>query len=268
MGEFDIEYKSRIAIKLQVLAKFVVEFSPGLLSLAAKEAVIVSESISRVLTLFTDGAFNVKGFGLGIVLTTPSRETLRKGIRTIPLTNNEAEYEALIVGLELARILDSEVIETKCDSQLVVNQVYETFEAKEEHMQQYIVKVRALLSRLREWSITHISREENAKADALANLGSSTEKKGSDSGMVVQLMHSILDADSYYEVNATNLVWEWRNEIIDYLEHGKLPEDHKASRALRTKSAQYIFKGGQLYKRSFQGPLALCLGASKANYVM
>nr|XP_033511621.1 uncharacterized protein LOC117276387 [Nicotiana tomentosiformis] len=89
----------------------------------------------------------------------------------------------------------------------------------------------------------HIPREENAEADALANLGSSTEMKGSNSSKVVQLMHSALEADSYFEVNTTNLVLDWRNNIIDYLEHGKLPEDPKASRALRTKAARYSFKG-------------------------
>nr|XP_018628979.1 uncharacterized protein LOC108946507 [Nicotiana tomentosiformis] len=82
-----------------------------------------------------------------------------------------------------------------------------------------------------------IEREENSEVDALANLGSSMKMKGSDFGTVVQLMHSILDADSYYEENTTNLVRDWRNKIIDYLEHGKCPEDPKASRALRAKVA-------------------------------
>nr|XP_016476642.1 PREDICTED: uncharacterized protein LOC107798190 [Nicotiana tabacum] len=108
---------------------------------ATKEAIMVSESTLGVWTLFTDGASNVKGYGLGIVLITPSGETLRQAIRTVHLTNNEAEYEALIVGLELARGLDSKVIEIKYDSQLVVNQVYGIFESKEERMQQYMVKV-------------------------------------------------------------------------------------------------------------------------------
>nr|XP_016507139.1 PREDICTED: uncharacterized protein LOC107824846 [Nicotiana tabacum] len=62
--------------------------------------------------------------------------------------------------------------------------------------------------------------------------------KGSEFEMVVQLMHSVLDTDSYYEVNSTNLVWDWRNAIIDYLEHGKLPNDSKASQALRVKAAR------------------------------
>lgn len=136
----------------------------------------------------------------------------RKGVQARHSTNHafrrNPEYEALIVGLEFARRLDSEVIEIKCDSQLVVNQVYGIFKTKEERMQQYVMKVQVLLARFREWSIMHISREENAGADALANLGSSTEMKGSDSSMVVQLMHLVLDVDSYYEVNATNLVWD------------------------------------------------------------
>ncbi|XP_019234378.1 PREDICTED: uncharacterized protein LOC109214869 [Nicotiana attenuata] len=228
MSEFDIEYKLRTAIKSQVLSDCVADFSPGLLRLATKKAVMVLESTSGVWTLFMDGASNVKGFGLGILLTTPSGETLRQAIRTVPLTNNEAEYEALIAGLELARGLDFEV--------------YGIFETKEERMKQYVVKVQALLARFSELLITHISREENVEADALANLGSSTEMKASESGT--------------------------RNEIIDYLEHGKLLEDAKASWALRAKAARYSFKKGQLYRKSFQGPLARCLGVSEANYVM
>nr|XP_033508554.1 uncharacterized protein LOC117273497 [Nicotiana tomentosiformis] len=62
------------------------------------------------------------------------------------------------------------------------------------------MKVQALLARFQELSITHIPREENVEEDTLANLGSSMKIKGLDSGTVVQLMHSVLDADSYYEI--------------------------------------------------------------------
>nr|XP_009782210.1 PREDICTED: uncharacterized protein LOC104230990 [Nicotiana sylvestris] len=98
-----------------------VKNSPGLMPLAAKEAVSISGTISRVWTLFTNGASNVKGTGLGVVLITPLGETLRKAIRIVSLTNNEVEYEALVAGLELTWGLGSEVIEVMCDSQLVVN---------------------------------------------------------------------------------------------------------------------------------------------------
>nr|XP_016438231.1 PREDICTED: uncharacterized protein LOC107764205 [Nicotiana tabacum] len=247
ISRFNIEYKPRTAINSQVLVDFVADFSPGLIPLAAKEVVLVLEM--GVWTLFTDGASNIKGSGLGIVLVTPSGKTLRQAIKTVPLTNNKAEYEALVAGLELARGLDYEVITIKCDSQLVVNQVYGIFDIKDEHMQQYVNKVQALLTQFKEWSIIRIPREENVEADALANLGSSTKMKGFGSSTFVQFLHSILDVDGYYEVNSTNLVWDWRNEFVEYLRHGRLPEDPKASRALRTKATCYCLVDGQLYRR-------------------
>nr|XP_016444889.1 PREDICTED: uncharacterized protein LOC107770133 [Nicotiana tabacum] len=101
--------------------------------LAAKEELLVSGTISGVWTLFTNGASNVKRSGLGIALITLSRETLRQAIRTVPLTNNEVEYENLVVGLELAWGLGSEMIQIKCDySQIVVHQEYGIFDTKEE----------------------------------------------------------------------------------------------------------------------------------------
>nr|XP_033514938.1 uncharacterized protein LOC117279502 [Nicotiana tomentosiformis] len=135
-------------------------------------------------------------------------------------------------------------------------------------MQQYVNKVQALLARFKEWLITHILREENVKANTLVNLGSSTEMKAYDSGTVVQLLHSVLDVDGYCEVNTTNLVWDWRNEFVEYLRHGKLPEDPEESRALRTKVAPYFLMSRKLYRRSYQGPLARCLGESEADYVI
>nr|XP_016444238.1 PREDICTED: uncharacterized protein LOC107769524 [Nicotiana tabacum] len=213
--------------------------SPALLSLATKEAVMVSESTSGVWTLFADGASNVKGSRLGVVLIMPSGENLRQAIRTLHLTNNEANKSGLW-DVRRQRGMHETICSESPDST-------RTVQGMANH---------------------HISREENAETDALVNLGSSTEMKGSDSTTAVQLTYSVLDVDGYYDVNATNLVWDWRNEIIDYIEHGKLPEDPKASQALRTKASRYCFKGGQLYRKSFQGPMARRLGASKANYVM
>ncbi|XP_016482740.2 uncharacterized protein LOC107803514 [Nicotiana tabacum] len=135
-------------------------------------------------------------------------------------------------------------------------------------MQQYVIKVQTLLTRFKERSITHIPREEIIEADALTNLGSSTEMKGSDSSTVIHFMHSVLDVDNYCEVNTTNLAWDCRNEFIEYLWHDKLPEDLKTFQALNTKMARYSLLGGQLYRRSFQGPLVRCLGALEADYVI
>lgn len=50
-----------------------------------------------------DGTSNVMGSGLGIILKPPIGNTIRQPIKTSKLTNNEAEYKAMIVGLDLLR---------------------------------------------------------------------------------------------------------------------------------------------------------------------
>ncbi|XP_070035967.1 uncharacterized protein [Nicotiana tomentosiformis] len=79
-----------------------------------------------------------------------------------------------------------------------------------------MVKVQALLARFREWSITHIPREDKAEADSLANLGSSTEIKESESRTVVQLMNSVLDTDGYYKIDSTLAVLHKRKKAIGW----------------------------------------------------
>ncbi|XP_075099035.1 uncharacterized protein LOC142175924 [Nicotiana tabacum] len=123
-SEYDIIYQPRTAIKLLVLVDFVAYFSTNL-----------------VLGLFTDGSSNVKGVVLGIVLIPPSREVIRQPIKCYPITNNEAEYEAMIAGLELERELGIEQIVIKSDSLLVVNQMQGTYIAREKRMQQYLEKM-------------------------------------------------------------------------------------------------------------------------------
>ncbi|XP_070050151.1 uncharacterized protein LOC142171906 [Nicotiana tabacum] len=171
----------------------------------------------------------------------------------------------MVAGIELARGLGSEVIEVKCDSQLVVNQIHRSFDAIGEHMHQYLNKVQVLLFQFREWSVIHIPKEENMEADVLANLGPSMEIKGADSGVVVAFSPR---CGWSCEVNLKNLVWDWRNEFIEYLRHGKLPDDSKASRVLRAKTARYCLVDGQLYRRSFLGLVARRLGPAEADYVI
>nr|XP_009780828.1 PREDICTED: uncharacterized protein LOC104229815 [Nicotiana sylvestris] len=65
------------------------------------------------------------------------------------------------------------------------------------------------------------------------------------------------------------LVVNQRNKYIDYLKHGKLPSDPKESRALRAKAARFsLDENGTLYRRTFDGPLAVCLGPGDTDYVL
>ncbi|XP_070025139.1 uncharacterized protein [Nicotiana sylvestris] len=174
----------------------------------------------------------------------------------------------MIAGLKLAKSLGAEVIEAKCDSQLVVNQVNKTFEVREDRMQRYLEKLQVTLHRFREWTLQHVPREQNGEADALANLGSSVEDDEISLGTVVQLSKSIVE-EGHAEINSTSLTWDWRNKYIDYLKNGKLPSDHKESRTLQTKAARFtLAEDGTLYRRMFDGPLAICLGPGDTDYIL
>ncbi|XP_070008579.1 uncharacterized protein [Nicotiana sylvestris] len=108
LSEYDIICQPRIAIKSQVLANFVADFSQGIQLEAEKELQVFNGSNPGTWTLLTDGSSNVKGAGLVIVLVPPTGETIRQAKTCHPITNNEAEYEVVIAGLELARDLGIE----------------------------------------------------------------------------------------------------------------------------------------------------------------
>ncbi|XP_070041435.1 uncharacterized protein [Nicotiana tomentosiformis] len=194
--------------------------------------------------------------------------TIRQSINTSKLTNNEAEYKAMIAGLELAKVLGAEVIEAKCDSLLLVNQVSRTLEVREDRMQKYLDKLQVTLHQFKEWTLQHVPQEQNAEADALANLGSLVEDGEISSGTVVQHSRSVIE-EGHTEINSKSLTWYWRNKYIEYLKNGKLPSDPRESRALRTKVARFtLAEDGTLYRRMFDGPLAICLGPGDTDYVL
>ena len=76
----------------------------------------------------------------------PESEILKYAVKLqFPATNNEAEYEAFLIGLSLARVLKVKALIVQADSQLVIGKVRRDYEAKEERMQKYLKIVKELL---------------------------------------------------------------------------------------------------------------------------
>ncbi|GJZ95464.1 reverse transcriptase domain-containing protein [Tanacetum coccineum] len=126
---------------------------------------------TEVWTLFTDGAASLKGSGAGLVLIGPSSLEYTYALRlTFVSTNNEAEYEALLAGLRIARKMKVSSIEVKVDSKLVANQINGAYEATKESMIKYLAKAKEFISEFKAFSIENIPREGNQKADILSKL--------------------------------------------------------------------------------------------------
>ena len=86
-----------------------------------------------------DGASNQKGSGVGLVLMSLEKVVNEKSLRlNFSATNNEAEYEALLVGMAMVQRMGGKSIKLFSDSRLVVGQVRGEFEAKDERMQGYL----------------------------------------------------------------------------------------------------------------------------------
>ena len=102
LSEFDIRYMLKISIKGQVLADFVMEFTSAE---PARDAQTTADPYTWKLSV--DGASNAQGSGAGLILTSPEgidiEYALKFGFHT---SNNKAEYEAVIVGLNLAHSLE------------------------------------------------------------------------------------------------------------------------------------------------------------------
>ena len=84
-------------------------------------------------------------------------------------TNNVAEYRALLLGIELAKELGADDAEFVGDSMLIVEQVRGKWKVKQEHLRPLHTKVRDALRDLDSWSIRHVKRDENTRADDLLN---------------------------------------------------------------------------------------------------
>ncbi|XP_070015163.1 uncharacterized protein [Nicotiana sylvestris] len=213
LSEYDITYQPRTVKKSQVLADFVADFSQGMQLEAEKELQVFNGSNLGIWTLFTDGSSNVKGACLGIVLIPSTGETIRQAIKCHSITNDGAEYAAVIAGLEQARELGINQIVIKSNSQVVVNQILGTYTAREVRMQQYLEKVRDLIRQFQTWKVMQISRDGNVEANALANIASATDVASNENAFIIHLFHSVLDPD--------------KNE------YGTVPKDKKKAHTLR-----------------------------------
>lgn len=84
-------------------------------------------------------------------------------------TNNRAEYEALIRGLEVAADYGFDELHVRGDSELAIKQIRGEYDTNDPDLRERRVRVRELLERFDEWSLQHVPREVNERADTLAN---------------------------------------------------------------------------------------------------
>ncbi|CAL8117216.1 unnamed protein product [Prunus armeniaca] len=216
--------------------------------------------------LHVDGSTNQQGCGAGLVLTTPDgckvEYALRFNFRT---SNNEAEYEALLASLRLAKSMRSKQISIHSDSQLIVNQITADFAAKDASMSAYLSAAHQLLQRFHAYEIRQIPKSENSQADALSRLASTINDK---IGRKVSV--EILSQPSTKTAEVCTVRYEdtWMSPIYAFLMNGTLPTDKSQAQKLRYRSARYTVIDDVLYKRGYTMPYLKCLTKEQGDYVL
>ncbi|XP_022842043.1 uncharacterized protein LOC111365738 [Olea europaea var. sylvestris] len=230
LKEFDIEFKPRPFTKAQALADFIAELTPRPRGQDGS-----SSSTTGVWFEFE-------------------------------ATNNKAEYEAIIIAMELAINLEIENIKIYSDSQLVVGQIKGTFNRKDEKMSLYYLKVHDLQRKFKSCGIVKITRAENCKADALSRLvfmGIDDLDRTVHVRIVTEL--SINQTIGIMDIDKEP---SWMDPIVDFIKHGNLPEDPRAARSIRSKTPRYCMIEGVLFRRSLTLPYLKCLRPSESSQAL
>jgi ribonuclease HI len=175
---YHITFEPRTAIKSQVLADFIVDWTGP-----ARQQ---EEPSEKVWTIHCDGAWCHEGAGAGAIITSPIGVKHRYATRlsfaleSDRCTNNIAEYEAVILGLRKLKALNVTTCIVKTDSKVVAGQVKNEYSAKDAALMQYLTAVRSLERQFKGFTLQHVDCARNEEADALAKAAARGEALPSD----------------------------------------------------------------------------------------
>jgi ribonuclease HI len=164
MGE-TLAYAPRKAIKSQILADFVAEWTDTQLPLPQIQA--------KCWTLYFDGSVMKTGAGVGLLFISPLGEHMRYAVHLhFLMSNNTAEYEALLCGLRIAIETGIKRLDVRGDSQLVIDQVMKNASCHDDKMEAYCNAMRALEDKFYGIELNHVPCQYNEEVDELAKIAS------------------------------------------------------------------------------------------------
>jgi len=232
LSVFDLRYELAKAVKGQIMADFVTQYCS-----------LVGSLEVAPWTLFFDGSTCDQEAGIGIVLISPQGKRYEFSLPIVTTsTNNQAEYQALVKGLELLRGVRADAVEIFGDSMLVINQLAGIYERRSEILVSYYERCLQLLKEFKDFHLEHIPRLHNEEANWLAQHASGYQS-------ILGVFSLAINAD------------DWRKEIIDYLKD----PSKKVERRVRFQATKYVLLDDELYYRTVDGILLKCLGDDESK---
>jgi ribonuclease HI len=285
MGE-TISFAPRKAIKSQVLADFLVEWVDTQLPTAPIQP--------ELWTMYFDGSLMKIGAVAGLLFISP----LGKHVRYVlclhfPMSNNVAEYEALVNGLRITVELGVRRLDARGNSQLIIDQVMKNSHYCDQKMEAYCDEVRRLEDKFHGLELNHVARRYNETADELAKIASGRTTVPSDvfSKDIYQPSVKLDNAPEPDETLAQPEVpsategealrikgqrngvapnQNWQTLYLQYLLRGELPLDKAEARRLARRAKSFVLLGDEkeLYHRSPSGILQRSISVAQGQELL
>lgn len=203
--EYDLAYESLKSMKGQIVVDFIVDHRIN------DDMKRVSYSSVCPWKLYFDGSACREEQGVGVVLISPRGNIFETSVHLEYFcTNNQAEYEALLRGLQILESMDVKNIEAYGDSLLVVQQVSRNYQCFDGSLNMYLEKCLEIIANLDDFVIKHISREENVLANNLAQQASGYRVSR---GKLFMIERPMLEHVKIYVVEPD----DWRKPLTSYL---------------------------------------------------
>ncbi|XP_050222462.1 uncharacterized protein LOC126672550 [Mercurialis annua] len=258
LADFHLIYHPQKSVKGQAQADFLADHPCINLGDESKFDLPVFMNEHRPWMLKFYGSSTDRSTGAGIIIVSPSgAKTSLSFNLDFECTNNQSEYEALIIGLEILLDLGAKKVKIIGDSQLVIRQVSGEYKCMSYSLTSYYAIAIQLIESFEEVELVHVPREENWEADELSQLAYGlhlSEELTHRLVMVQRKTHpSIFKRGVQLDIFNIddNLVQDWRRDIKKYLKNPSKKMMYK----VRVRAVNYVLIEDVLYRRGFDNLL-------------
>ncbi|KAG5524810.1 hypothetical protein RHGRI_031467 [Rhododendron griersonianum] len=184
------------------------------------------------------------------------------------LSNNQAKYEALIIGLEIAKELNIKHLSVSRDSQRVIRLITGQYKCYHPLLAVQLNKVKALLQDFDDVQFQHVLRIQNDEANQMAQIASGVKIPEGNNERVIRVQKRFLpfsiERDEYkLEAMTIDISNDWRIPINRYLTN----PNEKVDRTIRCRAINYVVLGNNLYRKTSDGLLLLCIDKAQSMTV-
>ncbi|XP_070665269.1 uncharacterized protein [Malus domestica] len=284
LSEFSLQYVPQKAVKGQKLVDFLAHH-PSPYGFGDTDVEIgMVETRDNYWTMYFDGSSTSSSAGVGVIIQSPNHDRWYFSLKLdFDCTNNQAEYEGLIISLGLLHDLRATRALVLGDSELVINQLNGSFRCMSCTLAPYHMVANYLAESFDGITFEHISWIHNTDADELAQIASGAQLLGGKLGQEILVLRqlyptlvnqqilrcddvirtqvmslpSLLDRQDTIEVCTVEATPDdWRKPIMQYLDN----PNGKHSRKTRVHATNYVTYQNELYRKGEDGLLLLCLG--------